>query len=93
MFQLTQIYNITIQFFFALLHRSTVGEYNQWYKFNDTHVEKFDMTEETLEQELFGGEYKVPQTEGSKYKFTSFTNFVALHSISRHKLRSGGAVV
>ena len=51
------------------------------------------MTEETLEQELFGGEYKVPQTEGSKYKSTSFTNFVALHSISRHKLRSGGAVV
>ena len=51
------------------------------------------MTEETLEQELFGGEYKVPQTEGSEYKSTSFTNFVALHSISRHKLRSGGAVV
>ena len=24
------------------------------------------MTEEALEQELFGGEYKVPQTEGSK---------------------------
>ena len=25
------------------------------------------MTEEALEQELFGGEYKVPQTEGSEY--------------------------
>uniref|UniRef100_A0A7M5XH66 ubiquitinyl hydrolase 1 n=1 Tax=Clytia hemisphaerica TaxID=252671 RepID=A0A7M5XH66_9CNID len=45
--------------------QSTVGDYNKWYKFNDTHVEKFDMTDEALHQELFGGEYKVPQTEGN----------------------------
>ena len=74
MFQLTQIYNKTIHFFFYLLRRTTVGEYNQWYKFNDTHVEKFDMTEEALEQKLFDGEYKVPQTEGSKYTYSIFIN-------------------
>ena len=46
-----------------------MGEYNKWYKFN-----KFNMTDEALHQELFGGEYKVPQTEGSMLCFVLFEN-------------------
>ncbi|NXW96934.1 UBP24 hydrolase, partial [Larus smithsonianus] len=30
----------------------------KWYKFNDTVVEEFDLTDETLEYECFGGEYR-----------------------------------
>ena len=30
----------------------------KWYKFNDTIVEEFDMNDESLEQECFGGTYK-----------------------------------
>lgn len=30
----------------------------RWYKFNDTVVEEFDMNDETLEYECFGGEYR-----------------------------------
>lgn len=51
----------------VLKFRNTVGEFNKWYKFNDTSVEKFEMTEEALEIECFGGDYKVPQPEGSKF--------------------------
>lgn len=30
----------------------------KWYKFNDIFVEEFDMNEDTLEAECFGGTYK-----------------------------------
>ncbi|KAM4720758.1 ubiquitin carboxyl-terminal hydrolase 24 [Rhinophrynus dorsalis] len=30
----------------------------KWYKFNDTVVEEFDLTDETMEYECFGGEYR-----------------------------------
>ena len=30
----------------------------KWYKFNDIIVEEFDMNEDTLEAECFGGTYK-----------------------------------
>ena len=30
----------------------------KWYRFNDTSVEEFDMNEESLESECFGGKYK-----------------------------------
>uniref|UniRef100_A0A8C3TC75 Ubiquitin carboxyl-terminal hydrolase 24 n=1 Tax=Chelydra serpentina TaxID=8475 RepID=A0A8C3TC75_CHESE len=30
----------------------------KWYKFNDTVVEEFELTDETLEYECFGGEYR-----------------------------------
>ena len=30
----------------------------RWYKFNDIIVEEFDMNEDTLEAECFGGTYK-----------------------------------
>nr|XP_006014607.1 PREDICTED: ubiquitin carboxyl-terminal hydrolase 24-like [Latimeria chalumnae] len=30
----------------------------KWYKFNDTVVEEFDLNDETLEYECFGGEYR-----------------------------------
>ncbi|KAM5148138.1 ubiquitin carboxyl-terminal hydrolase 24 [Mantella aurantiaca] len=31
---------------------------SKWYKFNDTVVEEFDLTDETIEYECFGGEYR-----------------------------------
>ena len=30
----------------------------KWYKFNDTVVEEFEMTDAALEAECFGGKYK-----------------------------------
>ena len=38
---------------------------NKWFKFNDTTVEEFEMTEETLKTECFGGEYKVKKSTSS----------------------------
>ena len=46
--------------------RNNTGEYNKWYKFNDICVERFDMNDEALEVECFGGDYKVPQANNSK---------------------------
>ena len=37
--------------------------YGKWYKFNDTTVEEFDMTEEAMANECFGGKYKAKTTE------------------------------
>lgn len=34
------------------------GSRSRWYKFNDNVVEEFDMNDETLEYECFGGEYR-----------------------------------
>ena len=38
---------------------------NKWFKFNDTSVEEFEMTEENLKAECFGGKFKVKKKEGS----------------------------
>ena len=38
---------------------------NKWFKFNDTNVEEFEMTEENLKAECFGGKFKVKKKEGS----------------------------
>lgn len=40
----------------------------KWFKFNDTIVEEFDMTDVTVEQECFGGTYKAKVFDSSKYK-------------------------
>lgn len=40
---------------FVCLRGSARG---RWYKFNDNVVEEFDMNDETLEYECFGGEYR-----------------------------------
>lgn len=32
---------------------------NRWFKFNDTTVEDFEMTDENIMNECFGGSYKV----------------------------------
>ena len=34
------------------------GARGRWYKFNDNVVKEFDMNDETLEYECFGGEYR-----------------------------------
>ena len=38
---------------------------NKWFKFNDTTVESFEMSDENLEAECFGGKFKVKKKEGS----------------------------
>ena len=38
---------------------------NKWFKFNDTTVEEFEMSQENLEAECFGGMFKVKKKEGS----------------------------
>ena len=38
----------------------------KWFKFNDTVVEEFEMTEDNLVSECFGGTYKAKTIEPSK---------------------------
>lgn len=40
----------------SLVHSGSAR--GRWYKFNDNVVEEFDMNDETLEYECFGGEYR-----------------------------------
>ena len=40
---------------------------NTWLKFNDTTVEEFEMTDEALKQECFGGSFKVKKNSGSSH--------------------------
>ena len=42
----------------------------KWYKFNDTIVEEFDMNEDTLEAECFGGTYKATVYDTGEYEKT-----------------------
>ena len=37
----------------------------KWFKFNDTVVEEFDMNDQTVEQECFGGTYKAKVYDSS----------------------------
>ena len=46
-------------FFFPKRNGANDSESKEkWYKFNDIFVEEFDMNEDTLEAECFGGTYK-----------------------------------
>lgn len=38
----------------------------KWYRFNDTIVEEFEMTDATLEAECFGGKYKAKVYDSCK---------------------------
>lgn len=38
----------------------------KWYRFNDTVVEEFEMTDATLEAECFGGKYKAKVYDSCK---------------------------
>ncbi|XP_057299797.1 ubiquitin carboxyl-terminal hydrolase 24-like isoform X2 [Hydractinia symbiolongicarpus] len=56
--------------------QNTIGEFNQWYKFNDMSVERFDMTDESIAVECFGGEYKVSQSDSnSQYPESRIRNW------------------
>ena len=47
------------KFFFPKRNGANDSESKEkWYKFNDIFVEEFDMNEDTLEAECFGGTYK-----------------------------------
>ncbi|KAH9366681.1 hypothetical protein HPB48_008132 [Haemaphysalis longicornis] len=42
-----------------------VARQGQWYKFNDTTVEQFDLNDSTLETECFGGTYKAKVSDSA----------------------------
>ena len=42
----------------GLTHNSNTAKYGRWFKFNDTTVEEFEMNEDNLAAECFGGTYK-----------------------------------
>lgn len=44
---------------------------SRWFKFNDTSVEEFEMTDSTLEAECFGGTYKAKSYDSSNNLFPS----------------------
>lgn len=48
---------LEVTFLFPSLSNSGSAR-GRWYKFNDNVVEEFDMNDETLEYECFGGEYR-----------------------------------
>lgn len=50
--------SFTLCLFFALSLSGSGNARGRWYKFNDNVVEEFDMNDETLEYECFGGEYR-----------------------------------
>ncbi|UJR13683.1 hypothetical protein I4U23_000695 [Adineta vaga] len=48
---------------------------NQWYRFNDTSVEEIQLTEQMLEEECFGGTFRVPKdNNNSTEERTRFWN-------------------
>lgn len=49
---------VIVSFFLSLTFTFSGSARGRWYKFNDTVVEEFDMNDETLEYECFGGEYR-----------------------------------
>lgn len=57
---------VYVVFLFCFDHRGC-GK-GKWYKFNDTVVEEFDLTDETLEYECFGGEYRPKVYDQCKQK-------------------------
>lgn len=54
----------------CLFHRGnymTNPNKGKWYRFNDTIVEEFEMTDATLEAECFGGKYKAKVYDSCKF--------------------------
>lgn len=39
--------------------------YGKWFKFNDTAVDEFEMSDEAIATECFGGRYKAKNTDSS----------------------------
>uniref|UniRef100_A0A4W3HTX5 Ubiquitin carboxyl-terminal hydrolase 24 n=1 Tax=Callorhinchus milii TaxID=7868 RepID=A0A4W3HTX5_CALMI len=44
--------------YYSFIKDRRAGVKGKWYKFNDTVVEEFDLNDESLEYECFGGEYR-----------------------------------
>lgn len=58
---------------------------NKWFKFNDTTVEEFEMNDNTLEAECFGGTYKAKTYDTSMAKRCLIVKLnVALYSFFSH---------
>ena len=46
-------------------HSSNAEQHGRWFKFNDTTVEEFDMSEENIAAECFGGTYKAKKVSSN----------------------------
>ena len=46
-------------------HLSNLEKYGRWFKFNDTTVEEFEMSEENIAAECFGGTYKAKKVSSN----------------------------
>lgn len=68
-------------FLFCLDHRGC-GK-GKWYKFNDTVVEEFDLTDETLEYECFGGEYRPKVYDQCKQYYRLIDSSFMFHTDSQ----------
>lgn len=53
----------------------------KWYKFNDTVIEEFDLNDETLEYECFGGEYRPKVYDQSKYLQMDISHWFKLFNL------------
>lgn len=68
---------IIIYFYFSRVSCSGNAR-GRWYKFNDNVVEEFDMNDETLEYECFGGEYRPKVYDQCKFLLILFIRFFCL---------------
>lgn len=59
----------------------------KWFKFNDTTVEEFEMTERNLAEECFGGTYKSKVYEKGSVKSTGASTRFELLLSMQHPLQ------
>ena len=62
------LFNLILCFSFLFCRGTVLNNNNKgkWFKFNDTVVEEFEMSDTTLEAECFGGTYKAKVYDNSK---------------------------
>ena len=69
------IFSLCTHVFCCFCFRGTVLNNNnkgKWFKFNDTVVEEFEMSDTTVEAECFGGTYKAKVYDNGELKCTVF---------------------
>ena len=60
----------------------------KWYKFNDTDVEAFEMTDAALEEECFGGTYKAKVYEQCESYLSAYKSWF-IFTLSRGEGKEG----
>lgn len=78
------LYLLKILFCHPSLFTNSGGARGRWYKFNDNVVEEFDMNDETLEYECFGGEYRPKVYD--QCKLLTLLYFMWISSTHKYKI-------